>query len=94
MIQKQKKGYCQKLDLKDLQISNEFEVNSLTKAKDIVKYVDYYREVIIKCKKEKKKKKVEKPNAFSFPESLSEKCLLHNLYSRRITSIQNLNKKS
>ena len=47
--------------------------------KEMLRYIDCYRDVTLNSKKEKKKKKY-RPNAFSFPQSLSEKCLLEKLY--------------
>ena len=44
-------------------------------------------------KKEKKKNRASKPNAFNFPESLSEKCLLQSLYKKRMSKIKSLKEK-
>ena len=57
------------------------EQSGESKVRDMIKYIDCYRDVTLSMKKEKNKKK-NKPNAFNFPESLSEKCLLEKLYRK------------
>lgn len=54
----------------------------------MLKYVDMYREVFLHKKKEKKKSKKSRPNAFNFPESLSEKCLLEKLYKKSFSNLR------
>ena len=57
------------INLKDLEVSDELsEQSSENKMKDMIKYIDCYRDVTLNMKKKKKKNK---PNAFNFPESLS-----------------------
>ena len=53
----------------------------------MIKYVDMYREVVLHKKKEKKRKNSSRPNAFNFPESLSEKCLLEKLYRKTFSNV-------
>ena len=70
------------INLKDLEVSDELsEQSGESKVRDMIKYIDCYRDVTLSMKKEKNKKK-NKPNAFNFPESLSEKCLLEKLYRK------------